>query len=277
MTMNSDFILDVSEADFEEQVLAYSHAAPVLVDFWAEWCVPCKVLGPILEKIAEESQGAFRLAKVNVDQNPNLARQFRINGIPNVKAFRNGAVTAELHGAQPEPKVREFVRGIVPGELDLLLEKGRSLLAQDQLYQAEETFRAVLDQAPGSSGAAFGLSKTLILQGEPTEALQILRRFPAGKEYTQAQNLLPLAEALAGGPPETDTEDSLAAAYERSLRLVLRGNLEAAVDGLMDVLRQDKRYRSGEPRRLILGLLELLGEEHPAVQGYRSELSSILF
>src|SRR5574338_1595754 len=99
--MNSDFIVEVSEADFEEQVLAYSHETPVLVDFWADWCVPCKVLGPILEKIAEEGQGTFRLAKVDVDRNPNLARQFRVSGIPNVKAFRDGAVIAELHGAQP--------------------------------------------------------------------------------------------------------------------------------------------------------------------------------
>lgn len=275
--MNSDFIVDVSEADFEEQVLAYSHETPVLVDFWAEWCVPCKVLGPVLEKIAEEGQGTFRLAKVDVDRNPNLARQFRVSGIPNVKAFRDGAVIAELHGAQPEHRVREFVGGIIPSEVDLLLEKGRSLLAQDRLYEAEETFRDVLDQAPDNPGAAFGLTKVLILQGEPTEALQILRNFPAGKEYSQAQNLLPLAEALTREPLETDSDDPLAAAYDRSLRLVLRGNLEAAMDGLLDVLRQDKRYRSGEPRRLIIGLLELLGEDHPATHNYRSELASILF
>lgn len=275
--MNSDFIVEVSEADFEEQVLAYSHETPVLVDFWADWCVPCKVLGPILEKIAEEGQGTFRLAKVDVDRNPNLARQFRVSGIPNVKAFRDGAVIAELHGAQPEPRVREFIRGVIPSEVDLLLEKGQSLLAQDRPYEAEEVFRMILELAPDNAGAALGLAKFLILQGEPAEALDILQSFPAGKEYSQAQNLLPLAEALAREPLEVDSDDILAAAYDRSLRLVERGNLEAAIDGLLDVLRQDKRYRSGEPRRLIIGLLELLGEGHPATLSYRSELASILF
>ena len=125
----SEHILDVSEATFEREVLLRSHEVPVVVDFWATWCMPCKVLGPLLERLAIEAGGLFRLAKVDVDQNPNLALRFGVRGIPSVKGFRNGQVAAEFVGAQPEPMVRRFVQGLSPSEPDQELEKARSLLA----------------------------------------------------------------------------------------------------------------------------------------------------
>ncbi len=118
MMMASDFIVDVSEADFDFEVLAYSQQAPVVVDFWAEWCAPCRVLGPILERIAQEANGNFRLARVNVDDNPNLALRFLVRSIPAVKAFKGGKMVAEFVGAQPEPKVREFLRALIPSQDD---------------------------------------------------------------------------------------------------------------------------------------------------------------
>src|SRR5690554_5700182 len=137
----SGYIIDVSEGNFEYEVLAYSQETPVVVDFWAEWCVPCRMLGPLLEKLAFEAGGDFRLARVNVDENPNLARQYGVRGIPAVKAFRDGKVVAEFTGVIPEPRVREFIRQLVPSVVDLVLAKGNSLLAQGQWSQAEEAFR----------------------------------------------------------------------------------------------------------------------------------------
>ena len=107
--MASGYIITVTEADFEYEVVAFSQQLPVVVDFWAEWCVPCKTLGPLLEKLADEAQGSFRLAKVDVDSSPNLALRYGVRSIPNVKAFRDGQVVAEFVGAQPEPRLREFV------------------------------------------------------------------------------------------------------------------------------------------------------------------------
>ncbi|MCH7664025.1 MAG: thioredoxin, partial [Chloroflexi bacterium] len=122
--MTSEYIIEVSEREFQNEVLAFSSQTPVIVDFWAEWCIPCRTLGPILEKLTQEAQGAFRLAKVNVDENPRLAQQYQISSIPAVKAFHGGEVINEFIGIRPEPEVREFLGSLAPSANDLVVEKG---------------------------------------------------------------------------------------------------------------------------------------------------------
>ena len=271
----SNYVVEVSESDFQYEVLAYSSQVPVVVDFWAEWCGPCRMLSPILESLAEENQGAFRLAKVDVDANQQLAMQYGVQGIPAVKAFRNGQIVAEFTGAQPEPQVRQFLSQLTPSPIDLLIGKGTNLLGKSSWDQAEETFREALDTRPDHNPALLGLAKSLIAQGEAREALEILQDFPAGKGYSSAENLLPLAQAMTAGIDED--KDELAPAYARSVRLVELGNIPAALDGLLDILREDKTYRKGQARQLILGLFELLDEEAEETRSYRSELASLLF
>ena len=162
----SEFIIDVNEADFEYQVLAYSQQVPVVVDFWAEWCAPCRVLGPQLEQLAQEAQGNFRLAKVNVDQNQNLALRYAVRSIPAVKAFRNGQMISEFLGVQPEPRLRDFIRSIAPTDSDLLIEKGNSLLSMLRPGAAEQTFRQALETTPEHPAGLLGLSKSLLQQGK---------------------------------------------------------------------------------------------------------------
>lgn len=275
----SEFIIDVNEGDFEYQVLAYSQQTPVVVDFWAEWCKPCKVLGPMLEHLAEEAQGEFRLAKLNVDDNPNLAIRYGVRSIPAVKAFRNGQMIAEFVGVQPEPRLREFLRSIAPSESDLLVEKGSSQLSLLRSQQAEQTFRQALEVTPGNSAALLGLAKSLLLQGKGKESLHILAGFPTSREFKSASILLPLAQALDAfehnlGDP---SEDALDAAFQQAMRLVKRGNLEAAMDGLLDILRENKRYRGDKARQAMLGLLEILGSESEIARQYRQELATVLF
>jgi len=276
--MTSDHIIEVSEADFEYQVIAYSQKIPAVVDFWAEWCIPCRTLGPLLELMARESQGTFRLAKVNVDQNQNLANRYNIRSIPAVKAFRNGQVVSEFVGLQPEPRLREFIRLIAPSQSDLELEKALSLYRLDKPSEAEQTFRRVLRHKPESPAALLGLAKSLLRQGHANEAASILRIFPASHEYSAAASMLPVVEAMQRLDSKNSDENTpLEAAYNRTIKLASRGNLPAALDGMLDVLREDKRYRQGEVRRVFLGLLELMGEENPLTRQYRQELSSVLF
>jgi len=277
--MRSDNIVNVSEADFEYEVLAYSQETPVVVDFWAEWCGPCKMLGPLLEKLAQEADGGFRLAKVNVDDNPNLAKRYNIRGIPAVKAFNDGRLVAEFTGMQPEPRVREFLKSLAPSQGDLLEEKAFSLLAAGDLAGAEQSFRQALESDSVTPQLLLGLSRTLLLQGQAQEARYLLRDFPASKEYNAAQAMLPVAEGLIAAESfdPFESENPLDAAYYQAMRLVRLGNPDAALDGLLDILRQDKRYSNGKARLAVLGLLEMLGSENPSAQSYRNELASVLF
>ncbi len=277
--MASDNIVDVNELDFEYEVLSYSQNIPVVVDFWATWCQPCKTLGPMLEAMAQEAGGAFRLARVDVDQNPNLALRYSVRSIPTVKAFTSGQVVSEFVGMIPEERLREFLGKITPpSPQQLQLEKADSFLILKQWGQAEKLYRDLIDQAADMPGTMLGLAKALLMQNKNGEALEILRNFPASRLANTAELLRPYAEdlvAMANGKLADETD--LDAAYQMAVRLASRGNLPAALDGFLDILRQNKTYRRGRARQVILSLLELLGEEDPQTRPYRSELASVLF
>lgn len=276
--MSLEYIITVSEGNFEYEVITYSSHTPVVVDFWAEWCKPCKTLTPMLEQIAKEAQGAFRLAKVNVDENPNLALQYNIRSIPHLKSFRDGQVASEFIGAQPEPRLREFIRALAPSQTDLTLEKGFSQLRLLDWSGAEISFQQFLDKSPDYPPALLGLLKAILMQGRLHEASDLQETFPASREFAASETLRPLINALIfAQKAPIYSDDPLEAAYLAALRLVLRGNPEAAMDGLLDTLRQDKHYRNDEIRRVILGILEALGDDNPLTSDYRRELASILF
>ena len=275
----SEYILDVSEGTFDNDVLMRSHETPVIVDFWAEWCAPCKMLGPLLERLANEWGGSFLLAKVDVDENPNLAIRYGVQGIPAVKAIQNGEVVSEFVGAQPESIVRRFVQNLVPSEADKAVAEAQSLLATRHWPEAEDAFREVLEQDESNATAALGLVKSLLMQGKGKESGEILADFPAGTEWPVAESLRPLADALveAEGAEQSADEETLSARLHRAANLIARGNLPAAMDGLLDILREDKTYRGGLPKQIMLALFVLLGDQDPLTREYREELASVLF
>jgi len=275
----SSFILDVSEVTFENDVLMRSHEIPVLIDFWAEWCAPCKMLGPLLERLAIEGGGSFLLARVDVDANPNLAIRYGVQGIPAVKVIRHGEVLGEFVGAQPEAVVRRFVENQFPDESDRAVADAHSLLATRHWSDAEDAFREVLEQDETNAAAALGLVRSLLMQGVGKEVIDILANFPAGTEWPVAESLKPLAEILSeveADSPVTE-EDPLGAQLHMAAKLIARGNLPAAMDGLLDILREDKTYRGGLPKQVMLALFILLGDQDPLTREYREELASILF
>ena len=277
--MPSEFIIDVNETDFEYEVLAFSQNTPVVVDFWATWCRTCKTLSPFLKAIAYKDRGSFRLAKVDVDSNPNLALQFGVRTVPTVKAFSGAQVVGEFVGNQPEERVRSFVANITPPSKDsLALEKGLSLLANHEWAKAEENFLELIELYPDRPEILLGLAKAQLGLGEPFEPLLILRKFPASKQYAAAEKLLPYAEALGYlKQKHLPQENDLDFAFTNSIRLASRNNIPAALDGLLEILKQDKKYRSGFVQKVILALFELLGEDDVLTRSYRAELASILF
>ncbi len=273
----SEHILEVDEATFEDEVVLRSHQVPVVVDFWAPWCAPCTMLTPILERQAIEAGGAFRLAKINVDENPGLAIRYGVQGIPAVKAFREGEVVSEFIGAQPEAQVKRFIDDLVPSQEDLELEEARSLLATRRWAEAEEAFEQFYQSDDTSAAAALGLLKALLMQGKGSEALKLLDRFPAGSEWATAETFKPLAKLLVEIEQESGELDPLSARLHQAIRLIARGNLPAAMDGLIGIMREEKRYRDDLPRKLMLALFSLLGDDDPVTQEYRQELASVLF
>jgi putative thioredoxin len=223
--------------------------------------------------------GAFRLAKVDVDENPNLAIQFGVRTVPTVKAISMMQVVGEFVGNQPEERVRAFLSKITPpSQYSLSIEKAESLLANHEWEKAEETFSELIEHHPNQPDLLLGLAKASLGLGDAFEALLILRNFPTSRQYARAEILLPYAESLAYfTKDQLPQEHDLDFAFQNAIRLASKGNLPSALDGLLDILRQEKRYRDGIAHKVVLSLLELLGEEDPLTRNYRTELATILF
>ena len=273
-------IIDVNEATFEVEVIGRSRRTPVVVDFWAPWCGPCRMLGPTLEKLAKEANGAWTLAKVNTDENQGLAMRFGIQGIPAVKAFRDGKVAAEFVGALPEPQVRQFIAklGAAPAAGASEADESARLLRERRWAEAEAALRR--PRIGGNPAAvALGLAKALLAEGKAREAEPVLDGIKDGPEFASAEKLRPLARYLiaSGSVEDVAGADTPAADFFRAGRVLKEGSVIAALEELLAVLRKDKRYRDGEARLVSLGLLELLDDADPQKREYLNKLASVLF
>ena len=274
-------IIDVQEATFESDVIQKSFEKAVVVDFWAAWCGPCRTLGPTLERLANEPDSNFILAKVDVDSNQGLAMRYGIQGIPAVKAFRDGQIVDDFVGAQPEPMVRQFIEGIAPSAAGEAVISADKLLEDRQWQEAESLFREKLESDPAGAEAKLGLAKSLLGQGDGCKARSYLEELKSLVETMDpAERLLPLADYLctASKLKEQNAEVTvIEAQYRQAARLFSDGKVAPALDGLLDVLRHNKNYRDGQTKAVVLGIFELLGDEDPLTQVYRRELGSILF
>jgi putative thioredoxin len=281
MTTPSDFVKDVDTANFPQDVLQRSREVPVVVDFWATWCQPCQILGPILEKVAADAAGAFELVRVDVDSNQELAAQYDVQGIPMVIAFRDGKIADTFTGALPEPAVRQWIEGILPTELDLMVDQARTALLEDDNVTAEHILRQVLDRQPDHSEAGASLASMLIERGATDEAMIVLGRLAPDSEVdrlqsaarlkaSSGQDLSELEAALAADSSNEETRIDLAKA------LAARSEFEPALDHLLAVVRA-KGSKKEEARIAILDIFGVLGDEHPLTQTYRRQLATALF
>ncbi len=267
-------IIEVNEPTFSQDVIERSKQQPVIVDFWAPWCGPCRMLSPTLEKIAKEANGALVLAKINVDDNPNIALQYGVQGIPAVKMFRDGKVVGEFVGAQPESRVRDFIKTYAPSTNDLAFTAAVALIEDGRLPEAEVALRNILEKQTDHAPAALELGKVLLRLGRGHDAEVALRAIPGhAKEAVSAEKLLPLARFIS---QPKDAADGLEAMYQTAADLARQKLYAEAMDTLLNVLRKNRNYCDGEAKQVMLALFELLGDD-PIVNEYRRKLANVLF
>jgi len=277
----SAFVKDVGQEAFGIEVLQRSHEVPVIVDFWAAWCEPCRTLGPALEKVADAYGGAFELVKIDVDANQQLAQQFVVQSIPTVIAFRDGKAMAQFMGVLPEPQIREFVDGVLPSEADKLVDQARTMVIEGDEEAAAAVFRRVLDDVPDHSEAGTGLAALLIAGGRVEDALILLGKLPRSPEVERLE-----ATARISGARDTDLDDldarlaadpdDEAVRFELGQVLAARGEYEPALDHLLAAVKAGGVYRE-RARQAMVDVFGMLGDDHPTTATYRRALASALF
>lgn len=282
MTTGSAHVRDVTEATFQQEVIERSRQAPVVVDFWAAWCGPCRMLGPVLERLAVEGGGDWELVKVDTDANPRIAQQYRIQGIPAVKAFRDGRVVDEFTGALPEPQVRAWLRGIVPSRADRLASQGEGAEARGDAAGAEAQYRQALAEDRGHGVAGAALARLLLERGALDEARSVLAALPNDPRVERVRALLRLKDTgqradidalkarLQRNPGDVEAHHLLGIAYAADEAYT------AALDHLLEAVTIDRKAGDAA-RRTMIDLFNLLGDDDPRTRDYRTRLSAVLF
>lgn len=289
---DNTYVIDATEATFEREVIERSREVPVLVDFWATWCAPCRTLSPTLEKLAHEFNGAFVLVKIDTDQNMRLAQQYRIQGIPAVKAFRNGQVVNEFVGAQPEPRVREFLRAVLPNEADQLAARGAAAEGRQDLAAAAAAYQQALERQPDQPLALLGLGRVALAEARFDDAIEFFSRVPpASPQGEEARQLIVQTRVRAESAALGQEEDLLAkqaaatvgspAWLDAQIALgklrIAQGQYESGLDLLLEAVRADRTYQDSAARKAMVDVFALLGDQNPLTVTYRRRLSSVLF
>jgi putative thioredoxin len=277
---------DVTAANFKQIVLDAPKDVPVLVDFWATWCGPCRVLKPILEKLAEEYQGRFILAKVETDSNPELAAQFAIRGVPTVKAFLNGELVDEFSGALPESQVRAFIDALIPSPGEALRREAEAAYASGDAARALELLAEASRLDPRNEKIRIDAAAIMVDRGEMAEAGRLLASLsPTTAQEPRVQELLArieFAEKAKDLPDEASLleriradENDLEARLALANLWIAQGRYEPALEQLLEIVRRDRGFKDDIGRKTMLSVFNLLGGGE-LVSRYRRLLASAL-
>lgn len=284
----SKFVVDLKQDQFEAEVVEKSRTTPVLVDFWAPWCGPCRSLSPVLEKLAEEYAGDFLLAKINTDESPDLALAFQIRSIPQVVLFQEGQAVDQFAGALPEAEIRRFLKPWFPTEVDKLFAQAQGKLEAGQKEEAQGLLEQVVALEPRHSAAHLALARLLIGSRQVEEARTHLEAIPFLADEREAADRLEQAIGFqedceaAGGQAflrqalQEDPKD-LAARMALGGCLAAAGRYREALEEFLAVVARDKHYREDSARKAMLALFSLVGERSELAEEFRGRLARTLY
>lgn len=281
-------VYDVPPGQFQQQVIQRSFKAIVVVDFWAEWCAPCRALGPVLEEVVQSYGGRAVLAKVDIEQDRDVAVKYGIQSIPAVKVFRDGAVATEFVGALPAEQVRRVLESVIPSPAAELLEEGDAFAAQQNLEEAEARYRKALELEPGNSGALLRLGTIALEHGLRDEARKLLEQIEENMpDYSAAQGLLTRLEfqdeqEAGAGAAECERRlaedpDDLDARYELASALTAEGDYERALAEFLEVVSRDRTYRDQAPKEAMVRIFSIIGPRSELADEYRKKLARVLY
>ncbi|AMW34374.1 co-chaperone YbbN [Haematospirillum jordaniae] len=284
-------VKDTDAARFVADVIDASFHAPVLVDFWAPWCEPCKTLGPLLEKLVHQAKGAVRMVKVNIDQSRALAAQFRIQSVPAVYAFRDGRPVDGFVGALPESQIKAFIKRLSGADnpLEMALEEAKVLVEAGDIESSLALYQQILTQDPSCAAAAAGIVTGCLALGNVVEARAFLEQVPdsmrSSSDMRAAQTRLELAEEAGRGEGAVhDLESRVAASpgdhqarYDLAMAYVAADRRQDAANALLDIIRMDRTWNDEQARHQLLKLFEAFGHADPVTVHARRQLSSLLF
>ncbi|MFZ0427595.1 MAG: thioredoxin [Acidobacteriota bacterium] len=287
-TQHAQWVIEVDEQQFPSQVIERSRELPVLVDFWAEWCAPCRMLGPMLERLAEEFQGAFLLAKVDTEGAPALAQAFQIRSIPYVVMFKDGKPVDAFVGALPEPELRQFIQQYCTTETDELARQGEQRLEAGKIAEAEQLFQRALGDQPEHPAAMLGLAEVAFRKDDFEEAERLLSRVlpvdGAGEKLDRLRARIRFRrEALELGPLEearrkqAEEPDDLERTYALAVCLVDSGAYEEALELFLQIVKRDRKFRDDGARKAMVDVFPIVGIRSPLAEKIRSRLSALLF
>lgn len=275
--------IDVSDSSFDALVIDESNRRPVVVDFWAPWCEPCKILGPTIEHVVAQRGQAVRLAKLNTDENPETAAKFKIEAIPEVKAFKDGEVVGQFTGVLPEEQIVQFFSELAPTAAESAVQEAERFADSGDFESAENTFRAALEDAPGNVDALLGLAAILLDQSEKDEALECIKRALPDRRAKVMQHeifLHEFAQTHEGEDLEgavVEEPQSPRSHYRWGVMLAANGQFVESMDELLLSVQIDGKFADAAARKAILAIFDILGLDNPIVREYQKRLSALLF